>query len=573
MTTRRNILKQAIRSCSSRLYVVIFFSFFINLLMFVAPLHMLQIYDRVLVSRSEVTLVVLTVLAIGLLVIYGILEGVRTRIMQKISLLFDEFMSDRLLQMVFEIAVRRPSVRAPHQLIKDSDLVKDFIGGQAIIALCDAPWVPVFIAVCFVLHPILGFIALSGALIVFILAASNEFLTKGKLFEANKLLIKAGSDSFISLRNSEIVKALGMIPGIKASWANSRDEAIAFQTEAAYRSGAIVACSRFVRMSLQVIILAAGGYLAIQDQITPGTMIAASIIMGRALAPVEMAVSQWRNFIGARDAFNRLNDILESEPDEQNVMELPAPQGSVSLQSVFLAPPEQPPSNIILNNISLEFSPGTITGIVGPSGCGKSSLVRAIVGVWAVLRGSVRYDGANIENWSSERLGPFIGYMPQDVELFGGTVAENICRFQNVDSEAVISAAKRAGVHELVLKLPQGYDTNIGSGGQSLSGGQRQRIALARAIYMDPKVIVLDEPNSNLDLAGEKALAEAIIGAKETGATVIVVSHRPSLLAVTDSIVVLNQGNLVKKGPRDQILSELSGSKPSQSLTDANAKS
>ena len=286
-----------------------------------------------------------------------------------------------------------------------------------------------------------------------------------------------------------------------------------------------------------------------------------------------MAVSQWRNFIGARDAFNRLNDILESEPDEQNVMELPAPRGSVSLQSVFLAPPEQPPSNIILNNISLEFSPGTITGIVGPSGCGKSSLVRAIVGVWAVLRGSVRYDGANIENWSSERLGPFIGYMPQDVELFGGTVAENICRFQNVDSEAVISAAKRAGVHELVLKLPQGYDTNIGSGGQSLSGGQRQRIALARAIYMDPKVIVLDEPNSNLDLAGEKALAEAIIGAKETGATVIVVSHRPSLLAVTDSIVVLNQGNLVKKGPRDQILSELSGSKPSQSLTDANAKS
>ncbi len=556
-----NILKQSVAKCVPKLFVVVFFSLFINLLMFVAPLHMLQIYDRVLVSRSEVTLVVLTILAIGLLVIYGVLEGVRTRIMTRIGLQFDELMSGRILNMVFDIAVRKPSVGSPQQLIRDVDSIRDFIGGPAVIALCDAPWVPVFIGACFILHPLLGFIALCGAVIVFALAASNELLTKKKLSEANRLWIKAANESLISLRNSEIVKALGMIPGLKSNWTRSRDDALSFQSSATDRAGAIVALSRFVRLALQVTILAAGGYLAIQDKITPGTMIAASIIMGRALALVEMAVAQWRSFIAVRDAYKRIDGIVSDQPEEPEVMDLPTPNGNISLKDVYVVPPEQSASNMILNNISLNFEPGTITGIVGPSGCGKSSLVRTMVGVWPVFRGSVRLDGANIEHWGSEKLGPSIGYMPQDVELFGGSVAQNIARFQDIDSAEIIAAAEKAGVHQLILQLPDGYDTNIGAGGQILSGGQKQRIALARALYKNPKIIILDEPNSNLDAAGEKALTDAITHAKNTGATVVVVSHRPSLLASTDNIVVLNQGRVAKAGPRDIILNELGASR------------
>ena len=281
--------------------------------------------------------------------------------------------------------------------------------------------------------------------------------------------------------------------------------------------------------------------------------------MGRALAPVEMAVAQWKNFQSAREAYKRLDKTLKEVPENQELMDLPPLKGNLSLQGVFLSPPENPPGMLILNNISVEFLPGSITGIIGPSGCGKSSLVRAIVGVWKVFRGSVRFDGASIDQWSPEKLGPYIGYMPQDVELFGGTVAQNICRFQEVDSNEVIEAAQKAGVHELILKLPDGYDTEIGPGGQALSGGQRQRLALARALYKRPKVVVLDEPNSNLDAAGEKALTEAIIKEKNSGSTVIVVSHRPSLLTCTDNILVLNEGRVVKKGPRDQILAELGG--------------
>ena len=558
-----NILKTSIQSCSSKLGVVIFFSFFINILMFVAPLHMLQMYDRVLVSRSEMTLLVLTGLAVGLLMVYGLLEGVRSRILSRIGLEFDELMTGRMLNIAFDIAVSRPSIASPQQLIRDSDSIRDFIGGPAIIALCDAPWVPVFIAVCFFLHPLLGFISLFGAIIVFALAASNELLTKRNLLEANKLWIEAANDSAVSLRNSEIVKALGMLPGVKASWTANRDRAHTFQSAASDRGGAIMACSRFVRMGLQVIILAAGGYLAIQDQITPGTMIAASIIMGRALAPVELAVSQWRSFIAVRGAFNRINEMVEDEPDKPEIMDLPAPTGKVSLKGVFINAPEQPSSNLIIRDITLNFNPGTITGIIGPSGCGKSTLVRSIVGVWPVVRGTVRFDGANIQNWSSEKLGPYIGYMPQGVELFGGTVAQNICRFTEVNSKEVIIAAKKAGVHELILQLPNGYDTNIGVAGHALSGGQKQRIALARALYMSPKIIVLDEPNSNLDTAGEQALTDAIIEAKNSGATVIVVSHRPSLIANTDTIAVLNNGILMRTGPRDYILRELAGKTPS----------
>ncbi|MDC3080255.1 type I secretion system permease/ATPase [Rhodospirillaceae bacterium] len=564
MAEAPNLLKQAFQKCLPRLTIVIFFSLFINLLMFVAPLHMLQIYDRVLVSRSEVTLVVLTGLAIGLLVVYGLLEGVRSKILVRIGLKFDELVSNRMFNIVFETTLRHPGASSS-QALRDVDSVRDFVSGGAVIALCDAPWVPIFIAACFILHPILGFVALTGAILVFVLAAINEWLTRTNLSQANQLTIQASNEALSSLRNAEIVKALGMIPAIKDKWTKSRDAALNHHSVASDRAGGIVASSRFVRMGLQVTILATGGYLAIQDQITPGTMIAASIIMGRALAPVELAVSQWRNFVAARDAYARLTGIVETQPANVDTMDLPMPTGKVDLQNLFVRPPDS--ENVIIANVSLNFQPGRITGIIGPSGCGKSTLVRAIVGVWPSFRGSVRYDGASIDNWKPEKLGPNIGYMPQDVELFSGSVAQNISRFQDLEPEAVVSAAKKAGVHELILQFPNGYDTNIGIGGHALSGGQRQRVALARALYKNPKVIVLDEPNSNLDAEGEKALAESITQARETGATVIVVSHRPSLLAVVDNIAVLNKGAIVKMGPRDQILSELGGGRVTAGAT------
>ena len=568
MNKEINLLDQAIRKCSTKIFIVIFFSLFINLLMFVAPLHMLQIYDRVLVSRSEVTLIVLTALALGLLVIYGLLEGVRSRILVRAGLQFDEIVNKKIFDVVFRTAIVKPKM-ASHQALRDVDAIRDFIGGAAIIALCDAPWVPIFIAACFLLHPMLGLVSLIGAVLVFALAAINELLTRAKLSEANVLTIRAGNEAMSSLRNAEVVRALGMIGGVKNTWTKNREEALTFQTSASDRAGGIVASSRFVRMGLQVVILATGGYLAIQDQITPGTMIAASIIMGRALAPVELAVSQWRNFVSVRDAYSRLKTLIDVQPEEHEVMDLPEPEGRVELQNVFVRPPDS--DEIVITNVSLKFEPGTITGIIGPSGCGKSTLTRAVVGVWPAFRGTVRYDRASIDNWNPEKLGPYIGYMPQDVELFSGSVAQNICRFHEIEPDEIVLAAKKAGVHELILELPNGYDTNIGSGGQALSGGQRQRIALARALYKKPRVIVLDEPNSNLDAAGEKALSDAISSAKQDNSTVIVVSHRPSLLASTDNIAVLNQGSIVKFGPRDQIMAELGSNRVSISSPPAPA--
>ena len=558
MANNDNILQEAIRKLVPTFLVVIFFSLFINLLMFVAPLHMLQMYDRVLVSRSEVTLLVLTLLAIGLLMIYGVLEGVRSRILVRMGLKFDELTSSQIFDIIFDVALSRPK-HGNAQALKDVDGIRDFLSGGPIICLCDCPWVPIFIAACFVLHPVLGFVALAGAIVVFILAALNEKLTRSRLSEATKFSISSGNYAVSSLRNAEIIKALGMGLGVRNRWMESRINMLQNQSIASDRAGGVLASSRFVRMGLQVIMLATGGYLAVQDLISPGAMIAASIIMGRALAPVEMAVSQWKNFVSARDSYKRLRDLINGQPQVEEKMDLPDPVGQLDLDKVAVRPPDS--DNVVLANLSLSFAPGTITGIIGPSGSGKSSLARVIVGVWPVLRGSVRCDGANIDNWSSEKLGPFIGYMPQDVELFSGTVAQNISRFQESGSEEIILAAQKAGVHELILNLPKGYDTDIGAGGQALSGGQRQRVALARAIYKSPRIIVLDEPNSNLDAAGEKALAETILTAKGSGSTVIVISHRPSLLASTDKIAVLNKGSIAKYGDRDQVLNELGGGK------------
>jgi len=564
MSGSSNKLNQAMRSCSKSIGAIVFFSMFINLLMFVAPIHMLQIYDRVLMSRSSVTLVVLTGLALGLLLVYGVLEGIRSRLLVRMGLKLDELMSDYLFRATFRTKLKSPNISI--QVLNDLDQVRNFIAGGAVIALCDAPWVPIFVGVGFILHPILGFVSLAGAILIFLVAIANEFMTRSKLDTATAAALNANQDATQGLTNCEVVHAHGMVSALQGKWSEQHNKVLTYQTDASDRAGELVAVSRCLRMSLQVIILGAGAYLAILDEITPGVMIAASIIMGRALAPVELAVGQWRPFVSARGAYGRLNKLVDAQPESIEHMDLPPPIGNMNVENVVIVPPGAP--DAVIRGVSLVMKPGTITGIVGPSGSGKSTLVRAMVGVWLPVRGVIRIDGASIDQWDPEKLGPYIGYMPQDVELFSGTIAENISRFQGVDSDAIVRAAKRAGVHELILELPNGYDTSIGPGGQALSGGQRQRIALARALYKEPKIVVLDEPNASLDSEGERALIEAIVEAKNGGSTVILISHRPNLLNCADGIAVLKDGSLVKVGPRNQILQDLSApgsSNPSKS--------
>jgi ATP-binding cassette subfamily C protein/ATP-binding cassette subfamily C protein EexD len=550
----KTLLEKAVQSCRLNIGLVIFFSFFINMLMFVAPLHMLQVYDRVLVSRSEVTLISLSGIAIGLLVIYGILEGVRGRILIRSGVKFDEIMNDTIFRALFRGALVQPTGVSP-QALRDMNSIRDFMAGGAVAAFCDAPWVPLFILAGFLIHPVLGLIYVGGAVLIFSLALLNEYLTGHQLRSGNVGGVKAQNSAAMGLRNAEVIQALGMISSIKNRWYANHKEAVGLQTSAGEKGGMVVAASRFLRLALQVTILGTGAFYAIDGEITPGAMIAASIIMGRALAPVEMAVGQWRSFVACRTAYRRLNDMLKSVPEVDKPMDLPAPTGSVTVENAIITAPES--SVAVVKNVSIEINSGEALGLIGPSGSGKSTLARALVGVWRPRSGAIRFDGADLNQWDPERLGPFVGYIPQGVELFDGNVAENISRFGEMDSEKVIEAAHKAGVHEMILNLANGYETQIGSGGLALSGGQRQRIALARAVYGNPAVLVLDEPNANLDSEGENALLASLEGLKKSGSTIVVISHRPALLAVVDKIAVLKEGALIKFGPRDQVLDQL----------------
>jgi PrtD family type I secretion system ABC transporter len=558
----KTVLHHTVAACRPYLLATVFFSFFINLLMFISPLYMLQVYDRVLMSRSSVTLIALSVIAVGMLIVYGILEGVRSRILVRAGLQVDEKLGLPVFQAIFKRSIRAQGGSST-QALRDLDTLREFLSGGAIIAFCDAPWVPIFIAVGFLLHPVLGLVSLGGAIIIFALALANETSTRSSLQAASTSSMKATHEATTNLRNAEVVHAMGMLSAIMNRWSSKHGEALVQQSLASNWAGGLLASSRFVRQALQVAILGAGAYLAILGEITPGAMIAASIIMGRALAPVEMAVGQWKTFIAGRGAYSRLEQLFEYDATSEPPMPLPKPKGHIKVTGVVVVPPGG--RTPVLNNISLDLAAGTALGLVGPSGSGKSSLARALVGVWPVVAGTVRYDGADLKQWDPELLGPHIGYMPQDVELFAGTVAENIARFQEIDSDAVVEAAQKAGVHDMILHLPDGYDTQLGEGGQALSGGQRQRVALARALYDAPQILVLDEPNANLDTEGENALARALQQAKSEGRTIVVVSHRPSLLSVVDTIAVLKEGSLMKYGPRETVLGELS--KPVQPLS------
>lgn len=530
------------------------FSFFINALMLVPAIYMMQIYDRVLASRNPMTLLMLTLIVVFLFLLMGALEWVRSELLVRAGAKLDASLRDRVFTACFESTLRKGSGSTAQALV-DLGNLRQFLTGSNLFAFFDAPWVPIFLLAIFLLHPFLAAFALLGALVLFSLAWLTEQATHRPLAEAQRAANQANYFAQSSLRNAEVIEAMGMLGGLRSRWQTRHCEGLAQQQLASDRAGRISAVTRFVRICIQSLILGLGAWLVIEQQLSPGAMIAASILMGRALSPVEQAIASWKGMISARSAYERLNSLLEAFPARPPTMSLPPPKGAISVEGVTVGAPNS--QTAILRGVSLAIQPGEAVAVIGPSASGKSTLARLLVGVWYAAAGKVRLDGADIATWDKSALGQYIGYVPQDVELFDGTIAENIARFGEVDSGRVVAAAQRAGVHDMILRLPKGYDTPIGEAGSFLSGGQRQRIALARAMYGEPVLVVLDEPNSNLDDQGETALVQALQSLKADGCATVVVTHRTSVVAAVDKIVLMRDGAVQLFGPKAEVLAAL----------------
>jgi ATP-binding cassette subfamily C protein len=523
------------------------FSFFANLLMFVGPLYMLQVYDRVLTSRNEMTLIMLTVIALAMLVSYGVLELIRTKMLVRAGLQFDEIVANPVFHRVVKQKTVLPGGHAQVAL-SDIDRVREFMTGHGVLAFFDAPWVPIFLALCFAFHPWLGAVATSGAVIIFGLALANEFVTRQALIDAGEAAQRASFFANATMQNAEVIKALGMEEQLTSRWSKRHDEMLLNQALGSDRAGLIMATSKFIRMSLQILILAVGAFLAINQEISPGVMIAASIIMGRALSPVEQAVGQWKQFVAARTSHKRLKLLFDNMPDDEEYVELPVPEGNLSIEGLFANVPGT--HDPLLRGVSFALRSGEVLTIVGPSGSGKTTLVRHLVGASIPAGGAVRLDGTELQHWRPRQLGRYMGYLPQDVKLFGGTIAENISRFEDKPNDAdIVAAAKLAGAHEMIQRMSNGYNTDVGERGIFLSGGEKQRIGLARAVYRTPCLIVLDEPASNLDNVGEQALAACVRELKAMGKTVILITQKANLLGLSDKTLMLVNGMVEKFGP------------------------
>ncbi|MBD1228832.1 type I secretion system permease/ATPase [Xenorhabdus griffiniae] len=560
-----------IRARSKVFWTIGLFTAFINLLMLVPTIYMLQVYDRVLPSSNEITLLMLTLITLGMFAMMGGLEYIRSQVVIRIGSQFDMCLNQRVYTASYESNLKNGSTDAG-QMLNDLATIRQFLTGNALFAFFDAPWFPVYLGVIFLFSPYLGLLALLGAIILIMLAVLNQWLSQAPLAEASHLSLRSANLASTNLRNAEVIEALGMLPALRRRWFNLHQRFLNFQRIASERSAAITALTKTVRMALQSLILGLGGWLAIEGNITPGMMIAGSILMGRALSPIEQLIQAWKSWSAARLSWQRLDKLLKAQPERKSGMSLPQPKGVLLMEKVSAMPPNKtrvlqatqngssPNNQHVLQDINLALNAGEVLGVIGPSASGKSTLARLLVGIWPAQEGVVRLDDADIYQWNKDELGASIGYLPQDIELFGGTIAENIARFNDVEPEKVIEAAKKAGVHELVLNLEQGYDTVIGAGGMGLSGGQKQRIGLARALYGNPSLVVLDEPNSNLDDIGEKALSHAIAQLREQGKTVVVITHRPSLLSQTTKILLLVQGKMKMFGPSQQVMAALSQS-------------
>jgi ATP-binding cassette subfamily C protein EexD len=548
-------LEKALILCKSAFLSAAGFSLLINFLMITPSIYMLQVYDRVVSTGNLSTLLMLTLIVLLLFVTLAALEWVRSQILVRVSTRLETLLNQRLFQVAFKQALLSGGQRATTQPLDDLTGLRQFLTGNGLFAFFDAPWMPVYLGLLFIFHPWYGWFSVFTAIILCIVAYATEKATTKTLSEANNAAIATRGLLGKNLRNAEIIESMGMLNNIRQRWMVGAVKVLDLQAIASSRAGLLTALSKVIRMSSQSLILGLGAYLVIEREISPGLMIAGSILMGRALAPIDMIIGTWKGFISARDQYQRLNDILLKIPADKDHMQLPDPQGVIQLENAVVVPPGS--KLPIIKGITLSIDKGDIVGVIGASGAGKSTLARAILGIWPTANGAIRLDGAEVFNWDREHLGSFIGYLPQDIELFEGTISENIARFGDIDPEKVVEAAKMADVHDLILRFPEGYDTVIGATGGNLSGGQRQRIGLARALYGNPALVVLDEPNSNLDEQGELALEKALIQLKQKQVTVIIITHRNNVLSKVDKLMILKDGSLVVYGPKDQVISYL----------------
>jgi ATP-binding cassette subfamily C protein/ATP-binding cassette subfamily C protein EexD len=562
-------LSIATRACVPALGATFVLSLFINASMLVSPIYSMQIYDRVLSSRNIGTLVMLTLIVFAFLALYGLLEYARAGVLVRASVDFDEILREPLFETLMR-AQLSPRHRFGQQMIRDADLFRESVAGGVATTLCDLPWTPIYIGMCFMLHPLLGSVALIGGVSLFLLAWASDLFTKRSVLEASRLSIEAQGMAASTLRNGEIVFGLGMGDSLRGRWADLQAAANAEAASGHETSATINAVSKFARVAVQTALLFCGAWLAVDGEISPGAMLAASIVMGRALAPVEMVVGNWKRIIGCRAAYQRLQALFEAFPDSAAALELPRPKGKLEVNSVVIWPPFAVKPSVKYLSLSLEA--GESLAVVGASGSGKSSLLRALAGVWAPGDGVIRIDDADYAQWDKQRLGRHIGYVPQTIELFAGTVAENIARMGEVDEQKVFAAAQLAGAHDAILRLPLGYNTQLGDGGVGLAGGMRQRIALARALFGDPSLVLLDEPDSNLDEEGEKALGEALSSLKNSGKTFIIVTHRPAVLSMVDKLLVMSFGQALAFGKRNEVLAKVRGNRVAV-VADAGAQS
>ncbi len=533
---------------------VALFSACVNVLTLAVPLYMMQLYDRVLTTRNVDTLLVLTLMAGSALVVLGLLDALRGRIAARVGGWIDRELGGVVLSGAVTEALRAGG-GASAQGLRDLSAVRSYVGSPAVMSMFDAPWAPVFFAIIFFIHPVLGWIALGGAAVLFVCAVLNDLTTRKKLAEANSASMRALNAADAAIRNADTIAAMGMLPNLMRRWREMGAQSQGMLDSAVGTSGAIAATAKTTRFTLQVAILGVGAYLVLLHEMTAGAMIAAAIILARGLAPFEQMISSWRYFTGARTAYRRLKELLARATDPNAGTTLPRPAGRINAEKVSYAPPGV--GEPLIRRASFRLDSGESLGVVGPSGAGKTTLVRLIVGSLAPTRGHMRLDGADVRAWPDADRGRYVGYLPQNVELFAGTVRDNIARLGDAEDDDVVDAAKLAGAHGMILRLPNGYDTRIGTGGLPISGGQRQRIGLARAVFGNPALVVLDEPNAHLDAQGEQALAEAVMRLRERGTTVILIAQRTGIMAQVDKMLVVKAGVISRFGPRDEVLKEL----------------
>lgn len=555
-------MRRFLRKCLKYFSFAGLFSLFINALYLTFPIYMLAIYVRVLTSYSFPTLYAVTILGLTALVVMGCLDLLRSRLLVQAGIEMDKSLSRGVLEKMLKKAgsINKDGYT---QGLRDVNTLRNYFAGNAIFTFFDAPWVFIYLFIIYIMHPVLGYVATGGAVILFILGFLQEVMTRKELSAAQDWNQRDRNFILKSIRNSEMIHSMGMLGSMKGHWTRINDQEIGLQDGSAKKSQALQSMSKSFRMMMQVFIFGVGAYLVLLDLSSSGIIIAASIIMGRALAPVDQFLGTWKQTVEAKEAYKRLDHLIKTSPAEEK-SSVAEPKGKLTIEDVSLSLNNM----AVLKDISFTLSPGQIMGLMGPNGAGKTSLCRIALGVWAPTAGKASLDDLEISRWDLDKLGSTVGYLPQDVELFPGTISENIARMEEEDSQEVIAAAKKAGVHEVILRLPQGYKTDIGEYGGNLSGGQRQRVGLARALYGQPRLVVLDEPNSNLDEQGEKALMETLSSLKSEGVAILMITHKPSLLSKADNILMLKNGQMEMFDSRDEVLRHLTEQKATQGKQD-----